>query len=200
MIARKIGFVGLLLVAAVLVQDASATLTSSLYYGSTFYSTDDGLSGYIDFAVYDSREEYETLYGLTAPGTGDYVYAYQIFHDAGVNPPLAYFAILGIEGAPVDGIDCHDDSSSGIDSTDEYFTLSEGVWEFQNELGEGILIAGEHSWFLVLSSQTSWVKGDFEIRPAESWVPVPDIPEPCTLTLFALSGAVMLIRRKKLVR
>lgn len=194
---RKIAIFSLLLLATALGQNASATLTSSHYYGSTFYNTDDGLSGRVDFAVYDSRGEYESLYGLTAPGTGDYIYAYQIFHDFGLNSTLAYFAIFDIGEAPVDGIGSQDDLSGGIASTDEYFTASEGVWEFQNEQGEGILFAGEHSWFLVLSSETDWVKGDFEVRPAEPWVPVPEIPEPCTLTLFGLGGAMMFIRRKK---
>jgi hypothetical protein len=200
MIKRKIGFVALLFFATSLVQNVSATLISSHYDGSTFYNTDDGLYGRIDFAVYDDRAEYEYRYGLSAPGTGDYIYAYQIFHDAGVNPAVAYFAILGIAGAPVDGIDSQDDSTGGIASSDEYFTDSRGVWEFQSELGEGILLAGEHSWFLVLSSDTDWVKGDFEIKPAEPWIPVPEIPEPCTLALFGLGGAIMLLRRKKLIQ
>ena len=197
MIKRKIGFVALLFFATSLVQNVSATLTSSHYYGSTFYNTADGLYGRIDFAVYDSRAEYEYRYGLPAPGTGNYIYAYQIFHDPGVNPAVAYFAILGIAGAPVDGIDSQDDSTTGIASSDKYFTDSRGVWEFQSELGEGILLASEHSWFLVLSSDTDWVKGDFEIKPAEPWVPIPEIPEPCTLTLFGLGGAMTLIRRKR---
>jgi len=200
MITRKIGFVALLLIATSFVQNVSATLISSHYYGSTFYNTDDGLKGYIDFAVYDDRSEYESLYDLPAPGTGDYIYAYQIFHDTGVNPAAAYFAILDIAGAPVDGINSHDDSTGGIASTDEYLIGSKGIWEFQSELGEGILLAGEHSWFLVLSSDTDWVKGDFEIKPAEPWIPVPEIPEPCTLALFGLGGAIMLLRQKKLIR
>lgn len=199
-VIRKIGFVGLLLFATLLAQNVSATLTSSHYDGSTFYSTDDGLRGRIDFAVYDDRGEYESLYGLEAPGTGDYIYAYQIFHSPGINPALAYFAILGIGGAPVNGIDCHDDETEGIASTDQYFTDSEGVWEFQDEQGEGILLAGKHSWFLVLSSETDWVKGEFEIEPTEPWVPVPEIPEPGMLTLFSLGGAMMFIRRRKLIR
>lgn len=197
MITRKILFAALLFFAAVLVQNVSATLTSSYYDGSTFYNTADGLHGYIDFAVYDSRSEYESRYGLPAPGTGDYIYAYQIFHNSGVNPAVAYFALLGIDGAPVDGIDSHDDSSGGIASTDEYYTDSREVWEFQSGIGEGILLAGENSWFLVLSSDTDWVKGSFEIKPAESWVPVPEIPEPCTLALLGLGSVVMLIKRKK---
>ena len=191
-VIRKIGFFSLLAAAALFAQDAVATLTSSHYYGSTYYYT-GGLHGRIDFAVYDDRDEYFTVNGLQAPGTGDYVYAYQIFHDSVANPALSSFAILGIEGAPVDGIGCQDDQSGGIASTDEYFTASEGVWEFQNEHGQGILTAGEHSWFLVLSSDTDWVVGEYEIKAAGD-LPVP-IPEPAMITLLGVGGALTICTR-----
>lgn len=198
-VIRKIGFFSLLAAATLFAQNATATLTSSYYYGSTYYYTTDGLHGRIDFAVYDDRDEYFTLNGFQAPGSGDYVYAYQIFHDTWANPTISYFAILGIEGAPVDGIDCHDDQSSGIASTDEYFTSSEGVWEFQNEHGQGVLFAGEHSWFLVLSSYSDWVVGEYEIRTADDF-PVP-IPEPAMITLLGIGGALMMrMRRRKSVQ
>lgn len=194
----KIGFFSLLVVAALFAQDAAATLTSSHYDGSTYYYTPGGLHGRIDFAVYDDRDEYFTVNGLQAPGTGDYVYAYQIFQDSVANPALSSFAILGIEGVPVDGIDCHDDQSGGIASSDEYFTASEGVWEFQDEHGQGILSAGEHSWFLVLSSDTDWVVGEYEIKPTGDF-PVP-IPEPAMITLLVIGGALMMrMRRRKSV-
>ncbi|MBA7682928.1 hypothetical protein ES703_91284 [subsurface metagenome] len=194
-VIRKIGFFGLLAAATLFAQDAAATLTSSHYDGSTYYYTPGGLHGRIDFAVYDDRDEYFTVNGLQAPGTGDYVYAYQIFHDSVVNPALSYFAILGIEGVPVDGIDSHDDQSDGIASTDEYFTASRGVWEFQNEHGQGILSAGEHSWFLVLSSETDWVVGEYEIRAAGD-LPVP-IPEPVMITLLGIGGVLTICARRK---
>lgn len=196
-VIRKIGFFGLLAAAALFAQDATATLTSSYYDGSTYYYT-DGLHGRIDFAVYDDRDEYFTVNGLEAPGTGDYVYAYQIFQDSIANPALSSFSILGIGGASVDGIDSHDDQSDGIASTDEYFTASEGVWEFQNEHGQGILSAGEHSWFLVLSSDTDWVVGEYEIKAAGD-LPVP-VPEPAMIILLAIGGVLtMCARRRKSV-
>ncbi len=194
-VVRKIGFFSLLAAAALFAQDAAATLTSSHYDGSTYYYTPGGLHGRIDFAVYDDRDEYFTVNGLQAPGTGDYVYAYQIFHDSVVNPALSYFAILGIEGAPVDGIGCQDDQSGGIASSDEYFTASEGVWKFQNEHGQGILFAGEHSWFLVLSSDTDWVVGEYEIKAAGD-LPVP-IPEPAMIALLGIGGVLTICARRR---
>lgn len=196
-VIRKIGFFSLLAAATLFAQNATATLTSSYYDGSTYYYT-DGLHGRIDFAVYDDRDEYFTVNGLEAPGTGDYVYAYQIFQDSIANPALLSFSILGIEGAPVDGIGCQDDQSDGIASTDEYFTASEGVWEFQNEHGQGILSAGEHSWFLVLSSDTDWVVGEYEIKAAGDLpVPLPDLPEPAMITLLAIGGVLMMCARRR---
>ena len=194
-VIRKIRLLSLLAIVTLFTQNASATLTSSYYYGSTYYSTPEGQHGRIDFAVYDDRDEYFSLYDLEAPGTGDYVYAYQIFHDVGVNPAVSYFAILGIGGAPVDGIDCHDDQSGGVASTDEYFTDSKGVWVFD----EGILYAGKHSCFLVLSSETDWVPGEYEIKPGDEF-PVPT-PEPGTLTLVGIGAAIaFIIKRRKSVR
>jgi len=74
-----------LLVTALCVQNASATLTSSYYDGTTYYDlpwTNYGnLQGHIDFAVYDDRQEYEFVTGFDAPGSYEYVYAYQIFND-----------------------------------------------------------------------------------------------------------------------
>ena len=197
-VIRKIGFFSLLAVAALFAQDAAATLTSSHYDGSTYYYTPGGLHGRIDFAVYDTQtypDEFIGAGGFQAPGSGRYIYAYQIFHNPGVNPELSYFAILGIEGAPVDGIGCQDDQSGGIASSDEYFTASEGVWEFQNEHGQGILFAGEHSWFLVLSSETDWVVGEYEIRAAGD-LPVP-IPEPAMITLLGIGGVLTICARRK---
>ena len=196
---KRIGSLAVLVVAIFFVQNASATLTSSYHDGFTYYTTPEGLHGRIDFAVYDDRDEYKSVTGWDAPGTGQYVFAYQIFHNAANNQPLAYFAILGIEGAPVDAIDSQDDQAGGIEPSDEYLNTSEGkgIWEFENDQGSGILLAADNSWFLVLSSETSWIQGEYEIKPAESWVPVPDVPEPGTLTLLCVGGATLFARRRK---
>jgi len=203
-VIRKIGFFSLLAAAALFAQDAVAVPTeilpdSSHYEGHTSYydiSSDGILSGRIDFAVYDTQtypDEFIGADGFQAPGSDRYIYAYQIFHGPG--NPLSYFAILGIEGVPVDGIGCQDDQSDGIASSDEYFTASEGVWEFQNEHGQGILSAGEHSWFLVLSSETDWVVGEYEIKAAGDF-PVP-VPEPAMIILLAIGGVLTVCARRR---
>ena len=76
-----------------------AELNSSYYSGTTYFDEpwgEDGgyIRGHIDFAVFDDRNEYETLMDFNAPGTGQYVYAYQIFNDDEFSDEsIAYFAV-----------------------------------------------------------------------------------------------------------
>jgi len=196
----KISFVGLFVVAVLFTADAPATLLlpdSSHYEGSTYYDiilVDGFLRGRIDFAVYDTLGGNEFLNaGYSAPGDGQFIYVYQIFNDYPLSDEaVAYFAILGIQGAPVDGIGAEEDPSTGVEPSDEYFTPSEGVWQFDG----GLVYAGEHSWFLVLTSDTDWVPGEYQITTAEdNPFPVP-IPEPGMLTLLAI-GTAMIIKKRK---
>jgi len=203
MVMKRFRLLVLLLVATLFVQSASATLApmleSSYYDGYVFYGAEPdytgGLKGRIDFAVYDDRDEYFSRNGLHAPGTGDYVYAYQIFNDYAVSEEaVAYFALLGINGATIDldSIGSQEDPESGIEPGSAYFNDDESriVWEFNG--GAGYILAGDHSWLLVFSSDQDLVLGSYEIRAAEN-VPV---PEPSVLALLGV-GSVMILRRRK---
>ncbi len=207
---RRIGFLGLSVV-ILLVQHASAMLTqlpdSSYYQGETFYSN-DFLRGRIDYAVYDTvlyPNEFVGDDGYEAPGDGRYIYAYQIFNDYPLSvDSVASFSLLGMAGTPIDGIDSYDDDSDGIAPSNQYIGTSEtlAVWEFIDEdaLGAALLLVGDHSWFLVLSSDSTPVRGDYEIVPAGGTaVPggEPHIPEPATVTLLGIGGLLALIRRKR---
>jgi hypothetical protein len=160
------------------------------------------LRGRIDFAVYDTEHpEYGNEYldnGLEMPGDGQYIYAYQIFNDYPVSEEaVAYFALLDINGdsIDIDSISSQEDPEVGIAPGEEYFDGGESkvVWEFNGS--DGYIIVGEHSWFLVFSSNHDWVKGDYEIRgPAE--VPVP-MPEPATIALLGLGSIPILMRRRR---
>ncbi|UCF44046.1 MAG: PEP-CTERM sorting domain-containing protein [Planctomycetota bacterium] len=207
LMTRKIGFLSVLAVAILFAQTASAALhlpDSSYYQGSTYYNTDDGLRGRIDYAVYDTDaypNEFVGDDGYEAPGEGQYIYAYQIFHQPGFfNPSLAYFSLLDIGGVPIDDIDTRDDGSDGIAPTDQYILDSEAVWDFTDENKDAILLAGDHSWFLILSSDNDWDRGDYEIKPAEG-LPIPpggpQTPEPATVTLLGIGGLLALGRRKR---
>lgn len=217
-VMRKIRFFSLLVVTALFVQTAIATtLTilpeSSHYQGRRYYRTytQDGLlSGHIDFAVYDTDDvdgDEFALAGFTAPGSGQYTYAYQIFNDEGdIYAALEYFAISGIGAGAIDDIVTDigsvDDESDGIDSTTYYFGPhdagtgpDEAVWEFEG----GILEAGKHSFFLALSSDHDYTTGTYTVtKSTVSDAPVPN-PEPGTLALLGVGGALTLLRRRRSV-
>jgi hypothetical protein len=173
-----------------------------------FYDTlwsDDGfgelerLRGRIDFSVYDTLtypDEFIGSDGYIAPGDGRYIYAYQIFNDYEGNSEesVAYFAPLGLEMDYVFGIGSQEDPADGIAPTEQYFFdedddgFGEAVWDF-GYFEAGQILAGEHSQFLVYSSDIDWQVMNYYIGGPEP------IPEPATLILFALGG--LIIRRRR---
>lgn len=213
---KKITFFCLLAVASLSVRTAIATTLTALpesthYQGRSYYRTytQDGLlSGHIDFAVYDTADGDEFAKAdFTAPGSGQFTYAYQIFNDEGdIYAALEYFAISGIGAGAIDDIVTDigsvDDESDGIDSTAYYFGPhdagtgpDEAVWEFEG----GILEAGKHSFFLVLSSDHDYTTGTYTIT--KNTLPETSIPnpEPSTIALLGVGGALTLLRRRRSV-
>ena len=104
-------------------------------------------------------------------------------------------------GEPVnDNIGSVDDlTGEGIQPDDLYITSSTtygtiGVWEFTN----GLLIGGEHSYFLVLRSDHNWTAGwhTFDKTLANE-SPLAGAPEPGMLTLLGIGGAMMFTKRRK---
>jgi hypothetical protein len=214
MVTRKVVLGSLLLAVTLLVQNTTATIlpASSHYQGSTDYyeitNSGKALTGYIDFAVYDtlgsSGNEFANA-GFTTPGTGQYIYVYQIFCDQYAESAIDYFAIFGLDQKALDvdkiSIGSQDDLTGGITSTDEYFNTSytKGIWEFK-EGTEGTLSAAKHSWFLALSSDRDWVNGTYTMRRSDDLPAPPVIPEPNVLTLLGLGSAILLRKQRKFAR
>jgi len=210
---RKIGFFSLLVAATLFAQNATATILPISSYadghwqGSRFYNIEvisgSYLRGRIDFAVYDTQGGSEFVEaGFTAPGNGQYIYAYQIFNDyPGSDEAVAYFSVFARDGDPMDvyedSIGAEEDvPDSGIEPTSAYFTESnlQAVWIFANQ----ILMRDEHSWFLVFSSDSSPVPGDYEIDAEYGEVPAPAaVPEPITVILFGIGGALTICARRR---
>ncbi|MEJ5260582.1 MAG: PEP-CTERM sorting domain-containing protein [Anaerohalosphaeraceae bacterium] len=195
---------------------AQAALTylpeSSYYSGKTYYNVNLGngqvLSGRIEFAVYDTSV-YPGEFTGTAPGTGRYIYAYQIFHNSGgSNAALTAFVIkqIGDGAIPADNPNSYigtDSSVSGVNATSAFFNVSrtEGNWLFE---GPNIL-AGQNSVFLLVRSNSPIKVGTYDLfPPKDGEIPVPGeedngnpIPEPATLLLLGIGLAGSVIRKAR---
>jgi hypothetical protein len=213
---KKFRLLSLLLVATLFVQNAGATLLpySSHYQGRSYF--DDpatGVTGHVDFAVYDTLGPYGNEWegaGFAAPGAGQYIYAYQIFNDAGSADAIEFFNIMGIDDPPtphnligINTMDMQDPweydplITEGVAPTDLNVNPGEtrATWEFAG----GILVAGEYSWFLIFSSTNDWVQGKYQMETAGGF-PITGNPEPCTLALLGLGSAILFAQRRNSVK
>lgn len=216
---RKITLFSLLIVAALFVQNASAVLTETLILPlSSYAEAEDTWQGFsifdegdfdvlVEFAVYDTElllrpDEIALAEELDMPG--QYIYAYQIFNRReGDYEEVAYFAIYGIDEYAMDvdeeSIGSKDDNADGIQPSEAYFeSRSRGVWEFEDKEGFSVINAGEHSYFLVFSSDSAPVRGNYEIKTTESEFPIPsEVPEPTMIALFGIGSALMMLTRRR---
>ncbi len=207
---KKIKLLSLLLIVTLVTQNASADLPySSHYQGSHFFNV-DGVSGHVDFAVYDTLayggDWNEWLgAGFDPPGDGQYIYAYQIFSDEGSTDAIELFTIMGLDDHKLTGVN----TMTYQDPWEDYFLTEEGIaptgtdfsidetyatWEFAGS----IFVEGEYSWFLIFSSAYNWVEGKYEITTTNSFpVPPETNPEPCTLVLLGLGSTILLAKRSR---
>src|SRR4030042_1484686 len=174
---KEIKLISLLFVVALFVQSAAAVtiLPYSSHYQGRSYFDFGGVTGHVDFAVYDtlgsSGDEW-TGAGFSAPGSGQFIYAYQIFNDCDSAGAIEFFNIMGFDDHVLEGIY----TMNTQDPWENYPLIPEGVaptnsfpntnleetkatWEFAG----GILVADEYSWFLVFSSANDWTVGRYDI-------------------------------------
>lgn len=194
-------FIVLLLLQAT-VQASYYLPESSLWQGARFYNQ-DGVNAYVEYAVYDTAsEDYHSMLdglidGFANPGSGQYIYAYQILNLGTDLPPIMAFELLGGNPSLATGIGSMDDGNGGIIPTNDGTSF---IWQFEN----GIFVANEHSAFLVFSSDSAPVAGGFSLstlgeygdEPPVDGLPGGNVPEPATAGLLA-AGVWMLIKRKK---
>jgi len=191
----------LLGITAVLTIFTAQSVLALLTSGVVNYDTGT-LKGQINFAVFESRNEFEANWssmGLSAPGTGQYVYAYLI-NNASDSMDVSYFALFGLDNNNTSGIGFGDSGYTGAVKPAEAYIdedESKGVWEWSNQNGYNFIKAGEDSWLLYFSSNQGPVKGEYEIRgPDNTDIVVPDVPEPSVIALLGIGGGFLLMRRR----
>ena len=201
---KKMKILLLMAAFAMMAQSVSALTVlpdSDLYDGKMVYSNIT-----LEFAVYDSTtaigQAFEIDFGI-APGVGQYIYAYQVFTTFEID----FFAVYDTEGTSWsdggsdDNIGALDDQYGGIEPTDARFGESSsglgtlGIWDFQ----PGTLVDGKQSWLMVIRSDNTFKKtGNFTVEPLDQGgLPIPPIPEPATLMLFAGVAAILRHAKKK---
>jgi hypothetical protein len=200
---------------------------SSHYQGRSYF---EYAGSRVDFAVYDTQTYPDELVGADGrnedlPWWDDtdteennldkfrYIYAYQIFLEDESPYEIDYFAILGLgensvvkdpstDEWPIGSMDdlittdavAPDDEPYPMYSATEDFYMV--VWEFTN----GFLVAGDHSWFLVLGSNHDYTYGSYTFdKTVGDGAPLPN-PEPASIVLLGLGGALTFVRTRKKFR
>jgi len=222
---RKIVLSGLFAAAMLLGGVAEATLSrilpsSSHYQGFVYFNeTVDyplggtvDLKGRIDFAVYDRDnlaggeetafvDDFVSLMGVADEDR--FIYTYHIFNDYdGISEgDVGYFEVLGLmpDGEATFSINPSlmnnttgvDDFASGV-APNPVDSAEAGIWKW---LGD--MVPGTHSGFLLYSSVSDWVPGTYRMDIAQESSDFPVAPEPATLAMLGIGGAMVLRRRQK---
>jgi hypothetical protein len=169
---------------------------SSLWQGARYYNQDN-VYAYVEYAVYNTASDnYHSVLdglidGFVNPGSGQYIYAYQVLNLGSSQPPIAMFELLGGDPSLADGIGYQDDGHGGVIPFNDGESF---VWRFEN----GIFVANKRSAFMVFSSDAGPVAGDFRLSTLGEYGDEPPVntPEPATVALLA-AGAWRLVRKEK---
>ncbi|MDD5457771.1 MAG: PEP-CTERM sorting domain-containing protein [Phycisphaerae bacterium] len=201
-------FVCVVLVMLGMVTSASALMSlpdSDLWLGQREY-TDNGFHVLVEYAVYDTwgSNEFE-LAGYTNPGTGRYVYAYQLWNANDADKAVTAFQALNLDESTISasllsGFGSLEDtySSQGIGLEPSGANSSTTTWTFNGDT----FVASKHSFFLVFSSNSRPVVGTYAITQTNDsgdGPPAPEIPEPATLAILS-AGTIWLMKKRRVVK
>ena len=181
---------------------------SSYWQGARYYDQND-VYAYVEYAVYDTESDnYRGTRdglkdGFVNPGSGRYIYAYEVYNLGSGLLPIAVFELLGGDPCQADegSIGYQDDGYGGVIPSNDGESF---VWRFDED---GVFVANKHSAFMVFSSDFRPVAGNFKLSTLGEYGEEPpvitpedelplSVPEPATVALLA-AGAWELIRRKK---
>jgi hypothetical protein len=175
---------------------------SSFWQGARFYDQ-GGIYAYVEYAVYNTAaSSYHNAFdgltdGFINPGSGQYIYAYQVSNLGSELEPIAIFELLGGNSSAADGIGSQDDGYGGL------LPLNDGEsfeWRFLN----GIFTADEHSAFMAFSSDNAPITGSFRLSTLDEYGDEPpinggsgsgDVPEPAVAALLAVGIIRFAVRR-----
>ena len=203
-VMKAIGFLSVLVIAAMLTPDASAYLSS---YSSSLNNNDwegyktykeEGLSCTLIFNVYDNIAYHNevTAWAGNVSFPDRYVYAYQLFVDQSSTKEITYFGILDKLGNAISNSLMHVTQALGAGATTDPNPSDgdeQGKWKWSSVLG--FLSAGEASSYLVFSSPYAPVRGSFEVKTSEE--EEPPVPEPSTIAFLCLASGFLVARRNR---
>ncbi len=198
-----------MVVLAVLIPTSQAALTllpETDFEDYSGYSTfnQNGASGFLEFAVYDTDiQNLPELDSFASYNEQRYVYAYQVFNTSDV--VITSFDLFGFnpDAFTEDDMDAMETlggaDSYGVDSQAELLSDDKATWVFEG----GALVSYETSFFLVIFSDYAPIIGTYEVNSPgnDGYVPGGEnggdqTPEPATLILLA-GGAVLSLKHRR---
>jgi len=172
------------------------------------------LFGRVDFGVYDTQnlqlqDEIDWVDSLNLSQQQQekqFLYAYQVFNDyeEQSDREITHFEVFAESGAQLNvaSIDTKEDENTGVQPADGYLDSSgeKVIWTWDySPLGNGLLYKDEHSWHLIILSDSAPVVGDFNVKALEDTgeFPAADVPEPATIALFGIAQALVIATRRR---
>ena len=206
---KRLCIFGVLIVAAMLVQDAVA-LPSGAYVdnnnktwkGYTTYE-EQGFDVVLEWAVYKISALPSAFQGLDFPEGDNYLYTYQLFNSADATKDVGFFQMQNINGQSIasvihatGGVSDHQSPQDKETANDTIADSSEqGEWNWSTGIRSQM-----RSTYLFFSSVYGPVRGKYVIQEAvKEPPPGPDqnVPEPGTLALLGTAVGMFIAKRTR---